>query len=136
MCIFSVCFFLPSCSFLLGLIIFCVMIYSLSFVLVVCYNMFAILSCSDHPLNTQGVSKHSFLEAGAASLLVEDMEAKMKGQLWRIFGTVGMPYFDKLLQTSLLTTTNTASALSHIRAITASKRSKTASSQIWHVLLT
>ncbi|XP_017247716.1 uncharacterized protein LOC108219002 isoform X2 [Daucus carota subsp. sativus] len=86
---------------------------------------------SDHLLNMQGVSKHSFLEAGAASLLVEDMEAKMKGQPWRIFGTVGMPYFDKLLQTSLLTTTNTASALSHMRAITASKRSKTASSQIW-----
>ncbi|KAK1355374.1 Armadillo-type fold [Heracleum sosnowskyi] len=94
---------------------------------------------SDYLLNTQGVNKHSFLEVGAASLLVGDMEAKMKGQLWRNFVAVDMPYFDKLLQTSLLTTvTNTASACAHMRAITASKHSKTGPGppQIWHVLLT
>lgn len=93
--------------------------------------------CSDHILNTQDVSKHSFHEVGAAALLVGDMEAKMKGELWRSFGAVDMPYFDKLLQTSLLTTvTNSASARAHMKAITASKRSKTGSLQIWHVLST
>ncbi|WOH02547.1 hypothetical protein DCAR_0521936 [Daucus carota subsp. sativus] len=87
---------------------------------------------SEHIMNCQEVSKHSFLEVGAAALLVGDMEAKMKGELWRSFGAVDMPYFDKLLQTSLLTTvTNSASARAHMRAITASKRSKTGSLQIW-----
>ncbi|KAK1396296.1 Vacuolar protein sorting/targeting protein like [Heracleum sosnowskyi] len=89
-------------------------------------------SDSDHVMNSQDVSKHSFLEIGAAALLVGDVEAKMKGELWRSFGAVDMPFFDKLLQTSLLTTvTNSASARSHMRAITASKRSKTGSLQIW-----
>lgn len=93
--------------------------------------------CSDHVMNSQDVSKHSFLEIGAAALLVGDVEAKMKGELWRSFGAVDMPFFDKLLQTSLLTTvTNSASARSHMRAITASKRSKTGSLQIWHVFST
>ncbi|KAM7492061.1 hypothetical protein LguiA_034982 [Lonicera macranthoides] len=78
-------------------------------------------------------SKHDFLEVGAAALLVGDMEAKMKGELWRNFGTVDMPYLDQLLQPSLLTTvTNSASARAHLRAITASKRSKTGVQQIWH----
>lgn len=81
-------------------------------------------------------SKHDFLEVGAAALLVGDMEAKMKGELWRNFGTIDMPYLDQLLQPSLLTTvTNSASARAHLRAITASKRSKTGVQQIWHVLL-
>lgn len=93
--------------------------------------------CSDHVMNSQDVSKHSFLEIGAAALLVGDVEAKMKGELWRSFGAVDMPFFDKLLQTSLLTTvTNSASARSHMKAITASKRSKTGSLQIWHVFFT
>ncbi|KAK3037806.1 hypothetical protein RJ639_031847, partial [Escallonia herrerae] len=90
-------------------------------------------SQSDHLLNPQETSKHNFLEVGAAALLVGDMEAKMKGELWRKFGTVDMPYLDQLLQPSLLTTvTNSASARAHLRAITASKRSKAGLHQIWH----
>ncbi|KAK2978099.1 hypothetical protein RJ640_009263 [Escallonia rubra] len=93
-------------------------------------------SQSDHLLNPQETSKHNFLEVGAAALLVGDMEAKMKGELWRKFGTVDMPYLDQLLQPSLLTTvTNSASARAHLRAITASKRSKAGLHQIWHVLI-
>lgn len=93
--------------------------------------------CSDHLLNSQDVSKHNLLEVGAAALLVGDMEAKIKGELWRNFGAVDKPYLDQLLQPSLLTSvTNSASARAHMRAITASKRSKTGSLQIWHVLLT
>lgn len=111
---------------------------SLSFISGLCYIMcWLTYLCSEHIMNCQEVSKHSFLEVGAAALLVGDMEAKMKGELWRSFGAVDMPYFDKLLQTSLLTTvTNSASARAHMRAITASKRSKTGSLQIWHVLST
>lgn len=86
-------------------------------------------SDSDRPLNHKDMSKHNFLEVGAAALLLGDMEAKTKGEFWRNFG---MPYLDQLLQPSLLTTvTNSASARSHLRAITASKRSKTDPHQIW-----
>uniref|UniRef100_A0A5B6ZBR9 SANT domain-containing protein n=1 Tax=Davidia involucrata TaxID=16924 RepID=A0A5B6ZBR9_DAVIN len=86
---------------------------------------------SDRVLNTQK-STHNFLEVGAAAILVGDMEAKMKGQFWRNFGTADMPYLDQLLQPSLLTTvTNSASARAHLRAITASKRTKSGPHQIW-----
>lgn len=83
------------------------------------------------------MSMRNFLELGAAALLVGDMEAKMKGQPWKYFGTADMPYLDQLLQPSSVTTiTNSASARLHLRAITASKRSKAGPRQIWHVLLT
>ncbi|KAI3721282.1 hypothetical protein L2E82_32288 [Cichorium intybus] len=89
------------------------------------------LLSSDSPLSHQDMSKHNFLEVGAAALLLGDMEAKTKGEFWRNFGSIDMPYLDQLLQPSLLTTvTNSASARAHLRAITASKRSKTGP-QIW-----
>ena len=75
---------------------------------------------------------HNFLEVGAAALLVGDMEAKMKGQPWKYFGTADMPYLDQLLQpSSVATIANSASASSHLRAITALKRSKGGPHQIW-----
>lgn len=87
---------------------------------------------SDHLLNPKDVSAHNFLEVGAAALLVGDMEAKMKGEPWKIFGSSEMPYLDQLLQPSLLTTvTNSVSARAHLRAITALKRSKPGPHQIW-----
>ncbi|KAD5962008.1 hypothetical protein E3N88_13481 [Mikania micrantha] len=87
---------------------------------------------SDRPLNHKDMSKHNFLEVGAAALLLGDMEAKPKGEFWRNFGSIDMPYLDQLLQPSLLTTvTNSASARAHLRAITASKRSKTDPHKIW-----
>ncbi|XP_023763748.1 uncharacterized protein LOC111912257 [Lactuca sativa] len=90
------------------------------------------LLSSDSPLNHQDMSKHNFLEVGAAALLLGDMEAKTKGEFWRNFGSIDMPYLDQLLQPSLLTTvTNSASARAHLKAITASKRSKTGPHQIW-----
>ncbi|KAG9160798.1 hypothetical protein Leryth_008636 [Lithospermum erythrorhizon] len=80
---------------------------------------------SDHVLNLQHMETHNFLEVGAAALLVGDMEAKMKGEPWKIFGSADMPYLDQLLQPTLLTTvTNSSSARAHLRAITALKRSK------------
>lgn len=89
-------------------------------------------SDSDCSLNHQDMGKHNFLEVGAAALLLGDMEAKTKGEFWRNFGSIDMPYLDQLLQPSLLTTvTNSASARAHLRAITASKRSKTGPHQIW-----
>ncbi|KAL3521065.1 hypothetical protein ACH5RR_019214 [Cinchona calisaya] len=87
---------------------------------------------SDHVLKPQDVSTHNFLEVGAAALLVGDLEAKMKGKPWGTFGTADMLYLDQLLQPSLLTTvTNSAAARSHLRAITALKRSKVGPQQIW-----
>ncbi|KAK9062979.1 hypothetical protein SSX86_016849 [Deinandra increscens subsp. villosa] len=89
-------------------------------------------SDSDRLLNHKDMSKHNFVEVGAAALLLGDMEAKTKGEFWRNFGSVDMPYLDQLLQPSLLTTvTNSASARAHLIAITASKRSKTDPHLIW-----
>ncbi|GFQ01422.1 hypothetical protein PHJA_002286100 [Phtheirospermum japonicum] len=91
-----------------------------------------LLPKSDHILNLQDMRSQNFLEVGAAALLVGDMEAKIKGKSWRGFGTADMPYLDQLLQPSLLTTvTNSTSAFAHLRAITALKRSKPGSNQIW-----
>lgn len=80
------------------------------------------------------MSSLNFLEVGAAALLLGDMEAKMKGQPWKYIGTNDMPYLDQLLQPSSATTiANSASARSHLRAVTASKRTKAGPRQIWHV---
>ncbi|XP_052312816.1 uncharacterized protein LOC7458591 isoform X1 [Populus trichocarpa] len=88
---------------------------------------------SDRPVDLHDVSICKFLELGAAALLVGDMEAKMQGQPWKYFGTSDMPYLDQLLQPSSATTiTNSTSARPHLRAITASKRSKAGPRQIWH----
>ncbi|KAK2359854.1 hypothetical protein QL285_085184 [Trifolium repens] len=77
-------------------------------------------------------SHSSFLEVGAAALLVGDIESKMKGKPWKFFGTEDMPYLDQLLQSSPVTPiTNSVSARCHLRAITASKRKKADSRQIW-----
>ncbi|XP_043718502.1 uncharacterized protein LOC122666550 [Telopea speciosissima] len=85
---------------------------------------------SDGGTSPQDVSSHGFLEVGAAALLVGDMEAKMKNKPWT--GTKDLPAIDQVLQPSTVTTaTNVASAHSHLRAITASKRSKTGPHSIW-----
>lgn len=94
-----------------------------------------LLWCSDRAINLQEMGTHNFLEVGAAALLVGDIEAKMKGQPWKFFGTADMPYLDQLLQPSSVTTiTNSASAHSHLKAVTALKRTKTG--HIWHVFYT
>ncbi|XP_027349786.1 uncharacterized protein LOC113861275 isoform X2 [Abrus precatorius] len=88
---------------------------------------------NDRTVNSQDMTAHSFLEVGAAALLVGDIESKMKGQPWKIFGTDDLPYLDQLLQSSPVTAiTNSDSARPHLRAITASKRTKPGSRQIWH----
>ncbi|XVE52701.1 hypothetical protein DITRI_Ditri02bG0144300 [Diplodiscus trichospermus] len=92
-----------------------------------------LLSKSDRFVNVQDMRTHNFLEVGAAALLVGDMEAKMKGQPWKYFGTADMPYLDQLLQPSSVTKiANSASARSHLRAITALKRNKGGPRQIWN----
>ncbi|KAK4835257.1 hypothetical protein QYF36_007544 [Acer negundo] len=88
---------------------------------------------SDRDLTLQELNTHNLLEVGAAALLVGDMEAVMKGQPWKYFGTNDMPYLDQLLQPSSVTTlTNSLSARSHLRAVTASKRTRAGPLQIWH----
>ncbi|KAL2602768.1 hypothetical protein AAZX31_10G274800 [Glycine max] len=87
---------------------------------------------SDHAVNSQGMRAYNFLEVGAAALLEGDIGAKMKGQPWKYFGTDDMPYLDQLLQASPVTSfTNSASACPHLRAITASKRTKAGPRQVW-----
>ncbi|TQD70914.1 hypothetical protein C1H46_043549 [Malus baccata] len=87
---------------------------------------------SDRVVNPQDMRMHSLLEVGAAALLVGDKESKMKGQPWKYFGTADMPYLDQLLQPSPVTAiTDSAAARSHLRAITASKRTKSGPHQIW-----
>ncbi|CAN0837300.1 hypothetical protein LINGRAHAP2_LOCUS1766 [Linum grandiflorum] len=96
-------------------------------------HLFSALSSeSDRASVLEDMRTHSLLELGAAALLVGDMEAKMKDQPWKYFGTADMPYLDQLLQPSPISTiTNSASARSHLRAITASKRCKAGPPQIW-----
>lgn len=85
-------------------------------------------------MNSQDMRAYNFLEVGAAALLVGNVEAKMKGQPWKFFGTDEMPYLDQLLQSSLVAPiTNSASSRPHLRAITASKRKKPGPFQIWYV---
>ncbi|KAF3433742.1 hypothetical protein FNV43_RR24845 [Rhamnella rubrinervis] len=87
---------------------------------------------SDRFLNPQDMRKHNFIEVGAAALLVGDIEAKMKGQPWKYFGTADMPFLDQLLQPSPVTTiTDSTFARIHLRAITASKRTRAGPRQIW-----
>ncbi|WZZ29435.1 hypothetical protein YC2023_012836 [Brassica napus] len=86
---------------------------------------------SERPVNLQDMNNCNLLEVGAAGLLVGDMEAKMKGHHWKYFGTAEMPYLEQLLQPASVTMiTNSASARSHLRAITASKRTRTGPQQI------
>ncbi|KAG5062606.1 hypothetical protein JHK85_003789 [Glycine max] len=60
---------------------------------------------NDRAVNSQDMTAHSFLEIGAAALLVGDIESKMKGQPWKFFGTDDMPYLDQLLQEDFPVTT-------------------------------
>ncbi|XP_057441776.1 uncharacterized protein LOC130733571 isoform X1 [Lotus japonicus] len=88
---------------------------------------------NDRAVNSQDMKSQNFLEVGAAALLVGDIEDKMKGQPWKYFGTDDMPYLDQLMQSSPVTSiTNSASARPHLRAITASKRTKTGPNLVWH----
>lgn len=87
---------------------------------------------SDRVLKPQDISAHNFLEVGAAALLLGDMETKMKAQTWRPTETADMPSLDQMLQPSSVTAaTNSASVRPHLRAITATKRSKQGPHQIW-----
>ncbi|XP_057753678.1 uncharacterized protein LOC130973250 [Arachis stenosperma] len=87
---------------------------------------------NDRAVNSQDMRAHNFLEVGAASLLVGDLESKMNGQPWKFFGTDDMPYLDQLLESSPVTPiTDSASARPHLRVITASKRTKQGSREIW-----
>lgn len=82
------------------------------------------------------MNAYNFLEVGAASLLVGDMEAKIKGQPWKYLGTSDMPYLDQLWQPSNSTPYDSSvSGNSHVRAITASKRTKGGPRQIWYGLI-
>lgn len=90
---------------------------------------------SDRAITPQDMRARNFIEVGAAALLVGDIDAKMKGQPWKYFGTADMPYLNQLLQPSPVTTiTDSSSARPHLRAITASKRTRAGPRQIWHVL--
>ncbi|KAL5716641.1 hypothetical protein ACHQM5_009777 [Ranunculus cassubicifolius] len=89
----------------------------------------------DGVMKLQDSNIHGFLEVGAAALLVGDTESKMKGQPWQQSGGGDIPDLDQLLQPSTVTTaTNLASAHSHLKVITASKRTKPGPNQVWEDL--
>ncbi|KAF4363395.1 hypothetical protein F8388_016523 [Cannabis sativa] len=76
-----------------------------------------------------------FYRSRCSSFTWGDIDAKMKGQPWKYFGTADMPYLDQLLQPSPVTTiTDSASARPHLRAITSSKRIRAGPQHIWHWL--
>ncbi|XP_058099117.1 uncharacterized protein LOC131243642 [Magnolia sinica] len=75
---------------------------------------------------------HSFADIGTAALLVGDMEAKMKGWPWKYSSTRDISDLDKPLQPStVMTATSFASSTSHLRTITAFKRLKSGTFQVW-----
>ncbi|OQU88275.1 hypothetical protein SORBI_3003G444800 [Sorghum bicolor] len=73
---------------------------------------------------------HGFLEVGAAALLVGDMDAKINDQQWKYSVTQEFPDID-LLQPSSSAPSTFASSQSHLKAITASKRMRSAPNQVW-----
>lgn len=81
------------------------------------------------------MKSHNFLEVGAAALLVGDLESKLKDQPWKHFGTAEMPFLEQLLQPSPVTAVADCTlARPHLRAITASKRTKASPQRIWYVI--
>ncbi|XP_031485176.1 uncharacterized protein LOC116254156 isoform X1 [Nymphaea colorata] len=90
-------------------------------------------SGSDGVLSSPVIHTHNFREVGAAALLV-DLERKQKVRSRNDFDTqfISDPDFEQLLQPSTVTAaSNIASAHSHLKAITASKRAKPGSRQVW-----
>eukprot|EP00268_Persea_americana_P027875 TRINITY_DN2712_c0_g2_i6.p1 TRINITY_DN2712_c0_g2~~TRINITY_DN2712_c0_g2_i6.p1 ORF type:complete len:1123 (+),score=236.12 TRINITY_DN2712_c0_g2_i6:618-3986(+) len=87
---------------------------------------------SDVVARTKNAHTQSFLEVGAAALLVGDVEAKMKGQPWKYSGTQDASNLDPLLRPSAVTcTSNFSLDHSHLRQITASKRIRSGPHQVW-----
>nr|XP_029120236.1 uncharacterized protein LOC105044449 isoform X2 [Elaeis guineensis] len=86
---------------------------------------------SDGLMMPQDAHTHSFLEVGAAALLVGDMEAKMKEKPWKYSVTQDLPDIDLLQPSTATAATNFASSHSHLKAITASKRMKPGPHQVW-----
>ncbi|CAN6472476.1 unnamed protein product [Victoria cruziana] len=90
-------------------------------------------SGSDGVLSSPVIHTHNFREVGAAALLV-DLERKQKVRSRNDFDTqfISDPDFEQLLQPSTVTAaSNIASAHSHLKEITASKRAKSGSRQVW-----
>ncbi|KAK9154262.1 hypothetical protein Sjap_001742 [Stephania japonica] len=96
------------------------------------YQSMLISAESDGGRRPLPVGMHSFFEVGAAALLVGDLEAKVKGQPREHPSKQDAPDLDRLMRPSTLTTaTDFASAQSHLRVITASKRAKSERHQVW-----
>jgi len=94
---------------------------------------FLFISSSDF-VGLQDFHIHGFLEVGAAALLVGDMDAKINDQQWKYSVTQEFPDID-LLQPSSSAPSTFASSQSHLKAITASKRMRSAPNQVWYCLL-
>nr|XP_010937670.1 uncharacterized protein LOC105056966 [Elaeis guineensis]XP_019710453.1 uncharacterized protein LOC105056966 [Elaeis guineensis]XP_019710454.1 uncharacterized protein LOC105056966 [Elaeis guineensis]XP_019710456.1 uncharacterized protein LOC105056966 [Elaeis guineensis]XP_019710457.1 uncharacterized protein LOC105056966 [Elaeis guineensis] len=86
---------------------------------------------SDCLMSPHNVHIHGFLEVGAAALLVGDMEMKRKEKPWIYSVMQDLPDFDLLQPSKVAAATNFASAYSHLKAITASKRMKPGPHQVW-----
>ena len=85
-------------------------------------------------MSPHNVHIHGFLEVGAAALLVGDMEMKRKEKPWIYSVMQDLPDFDLLQPSKVAAATNFASAYSHLKAITASKRMKPGPHQVWYAL--
>lgn len=86
---------------------------------------------SDGLMRPQDACSHGFVEVGAAALLVGDMEMKMKEKPWNYSVTQDLLDIDLLQPLTATAASNFASAHSHLKAITASKRMKPGPHQVW-----
>lgn len=96
-------------------------------------SFFWFISSSDF-VGLQDFHIHGFLEVGAAALLVGDMDAKINDQQWKYSVIQEFPDID-LLQPSSSAPSTFASSQSHLKAITASKRMRSAPNQVWYCQL-
>lgn len=84
-------------------------------------------------MRSQDIHTHSFLEVGAAGLLVGDIETKIKDHSWMYSVTHNLRDTDLLWPSTTTMATNFSSSNSHLKAITAFKRMKPGPQQVWHV---
>ncbi|CAL9111678.1 unnamed protein product [Musa acuminata var. zebrina] len=99
------------------------------------YRMSCLTKESCGVMRSQDIHTHSFLEVGAAGLLVGDIETKIKDHSWMYSVTHNLRDTDLLWPSTTTMATNFSSSNSHLKAITAFKRMKPGPHQVWHLIV-
>ncbi|XP_074564461.1 LOW QUALITY PROTEIN: uncharacterized protein LOC141820987 [Curcuma longa] len=79
----------------------------------------------------QDIHTHGFLEVGAASLLIGDIETQIKDHTWKYFVNHNFTDVDMSRPSTAILPTSFVSSNSHLKVITAFKRMKAGPNQVW-----